>query len=131
MSLSVISSDNRVLSILNLANNNIGQLVLPEGWSEDKDRWGHTKGYTHADGREQKGHPGKPEGAIALANAIKDMGAIFTVIVNTFALPIQDIKFKAELDFSGKGLKVEDAIVIAALIPSNVSTQLFPRPCYR
>jgi hypothetical protein len=49
------------------------------------------------------------------------MGAISTVIVNTFPLPIQDIKSKAELDFSGKELGVEDIIIIAALIPSNVS----------
>jgi hypothetical protein len=49
------------------------------------------------------------------------MGAISTVIVNTFPLPIQDIKSKAALEFSGKGLKVEDAIIIAALLPSNVS----------
>jgi hypothetical protein len=50
-----------------------------------------------------------------------DNRAITTVIVNTFPLPIQDIKSKAELDFSRKKLKAEDAIVIAALIPSNVS----------
>jgi hypothetical protein len=62
-------------------------------------------------------------GIIAVANAIKVMRAISTVIVNTFALPIQDIKSKAELDFSGKGLKVEDAVIIGALIPSNVSTK--------
>jgi hypothetical protein len=44
-----------------------------------------------------------------------------TVIINKFPLPIQDIKSKAEVEFSGKGLKVEDAIIIAALIPLNVS----------
>jgi hypothetical protein len=60
-------------------------------------------------------------GIKALADVIPDMRAISTVIVNTFPLPIQDIKSKAELDFSGKGLKVGEAIVIAALIPSNVS----------
>jgi hypothetical protein len=48
-------------------------------------------------------------------------GTISTVIVNTFPLPIQDIKSKAELDFSGKRLRAEDAVIIAALIPSNVS----------
>jgi hypothetical protein len=58
------------------------------------------------------------------------MGAISTVIVNMFPLPIQDIKLKAELDFSGKGLGVEDAIIVAALIPSNVSRKIFPHPCY-
>jgi hypothetical protein len=69
-------------------------------------------------------------GVIALADAIPDMGAISTVIINTFPLPIQDIKCKAELDFSGKELKVEDAIIIAALVPSNVSRTRFYRPCY-
>ena len=45
-----------------------------------------------------------------------------TVIINKFALPIQDIKTKAQLDLSGKSLGVEDAIIIAALIPLNVSS---------
>jgi hypothetical protein len=67
-------------------------------------------------------------GVIALADTIKDMGVISTVIVNTFPLPIQDIKSKAELDFSRKGLKVEDAIIIAALLPSNVSRTIFGHP---
>ncbi len=44
-----------------------------------------------------------------------------TVTINTFALPIQDIKTKSDLDFSGKHLRIEDAIIIAALIPLNVS----------
>jgi hypothetical protein len=61
------------------------------------------------------------EGALVVADYLDGNGTISTVIVNTFPLPIQDIKSKAKLDFSGKGLKVEDAIIIAALIPSNVS----------
>ena len=48
-------------------------------------------------------------------------GALVTVTINKFALPVQDIKTKAELDLSGKGLGVEDAIILAALIPLNVS----------
>ena len=47
--------------------------------------------------------------------------ALATVTINAFALPIQDIKTKTELDLSGKRLGVEDAIIIAALIPLNVS----------
>ena len=47
--------------------------------------------------------------------------AMKTVTINTFALPIQDIKTKSKPDFSGKGLRVEDAIIIATLIPLNVS----------
>jgi hypothetical protein len=70
-------------------------------------------------------------GVTALANVIPGMRAISTVIVNTFPLPIQDIKSKAELDFSGKGLNVEDAVIIAALIPLNVSRTTFPQSCYR
>jgi hypothetical protein len=178
-------SDMGALSVLNLAENNLGELVLPEGWTEDYDSDEDEEVYKHTDGREQKDNPGKPEGIIAIAKAIPDMrallqfdisnndiraeggkalvealrgnqvintlsiaendlsfnssadqdmsalvalagvipgmGAISTVTVNTFPLPIQDIKSKAELDFSGKELQVEDIIIIAALIPSNVS----------
>ena len=47
--------------------------------------------------------------------------ALVTVTINKFALPVRDIKTKTELDLSGKDLGVEDAIIIAALIPLNVS----------
>jgi hypothetical protein len=63
--------------------------------------------------------------AVVLASELPDKGAISTVTVSTFPLPIQDIRSKAELDFSGKNLEVEDAVIIAALIPSNVSRTLF------
>ena len=70
-------SDKGALSYLNLASNGIGELVLPKGWSE---KYGDAKrfGYTHGDGREQKEAPAgsTPEGAIAIANAIKDMRAL-------------------------------------------------------
>jgi hypothetical protein len=71
-------------------------------------------------------------GAIIISAWIshKDNGGISTAVVNTFPLPIQDIKSKAVLDFSGKGLKVEDAIIIAALLPSNVSCTTNPHPWY-
>ena len=60
-------------------------------------------------------------GVIAIRDAIPTMRAVATVTINMFPLPIQDIKTKAELDFSGKRLQVENAVVIAALIPLNVS----------
>ena len=69
-------------------------------------------------------------GVMDIANAIPTMGAMKTVTVNTFALPIQDIKTKSKLDFSGKGLRVEDAIIIAALIPLNVSRTTRFSCCY-
>jgi hypothetical protein len=51
----------------------------------------------------------------------QDMRAISTVIVYKFPLPIQDIKTKAELDLSAKELNYLDAVVLAALLPLNVS----------
>jgi hypothetical protein len=45
-----------------------------------------------------------------------------------FPLPIQDIKTKVELDLSGKELCSLDAIVIAALLPLNVSGTIFGYP---
>jgi hypothetical protein len=57
--------------------NNLGELVLPEGWTEDFDEYEGEEVYTHTDGREQKDNPGKPEGIIAIANnAIPDMRAL-------------------------------------------------------
>jgi hypothetical protein len=58
-------------------------------------------------------------------------GAISTVIVHKFPLPIQDIKTKAELDLSGNELNHLDAIIIAALLPLNVSRALFGYLYYR
>jgi hypothetical protein len=71
--------DMGALSVLNLAENNLGELVLPEGWTEDYDSDEDEEVYKHTDGREQKDHPGKPEGIIAIANAIPDMRAISSV----------------------------------------------------
>jgi hypothetical protein len=105
--LSDMLATNTVLKVLDLSSNN---------WKE----YG-TSGDLVGDG---------PDFAQELAVGISDNGAISTVLVNTFPLPIQDIKSKAELDFSNKGLSVEDAIIIAALIPSNVSRTAFFYPCY-
>jgi hypothetical protein len=45
--------------------------------------------------------------------------------MHKFPLPIQDIKAKAELDLSRKELNSLDAIVVAALLPLNVSQIIF------
>jgi hypothetical protein len=73
----------------------------------------------------------KPEFARELSVGISNNGAISTVIVHKFPLPIQDIKTKAELDLSGKELNHLDAIIIAALLPLNVSRALFGYLYYR
>jgi hypothetical protein len=62
--------------MLNLASNNLGELVLPEGWTKGEKADYSAYEYTHTDGSKQDQHPGKPEGIIALANAIPDMGAM-------------------------------------------------------
>jgi hypothetical protein len=64
---------NGVLSVLNLANNQLGESVLPEGWTEDCNSDEDEEVYKHTDGIEQKDNPGKPEGIIAIANAIPDI----------------------------------------------------------
>jgi hypothetical protein len=187
--------DMGALTSLDLSNNNIGQLVMSDGWQFDEDAdeyWKEVDGEEIVETQIPAGEQlatESPVGAIAIANAVEDMGAISsvnvlgnglgkegaevlgsawknhstlkticgaldrldlpgklgddlpvvlvelkyngaisTVIVNTFPLPIQDIKSKSELDFAGKGLKVEDAIIIAASIPSNVSRTMFCRP---
>ena len=53
--------------------------MLPEGWAEDYYSDDHTdedEVYRHTDGREQSDNPGKPEGIIAIANAIPGMRAL-------------------------------------------------------
>ena len=57
------------------------------------------------------------------------MGALSTFTLNEFPLPIQDIKTVAKLDFSGKQLKVEEASIIAELIPLNVSGRVLRSKC--
>jgi hypothetical protein len=131
------------LSVLNLASNNLGELVLPQGWSED---WivtlsfcSRAKEYTHTDGSKQDQHPGKPEGIIALANAISDMRAISSANLLENGIPMEQAKALAsilkehptlkslcgnsgeemEVDMSGKMNGAEDATMLAAEIIGN------------
>jgi hypothetical protein len=78
------------LTSLNLAENSLGEPVLPEGWTHsgytDEQRVGELglrsgcKEWEHSDGSFFKPRttekPGKPEGAIAIVNVIPDMGAL-------------------------------------------------------
>jgi hypothetical protein len=66
--------DKRALTTLNLAYNELGEIVLAAGW-----RSKNTNGcypWVGPDGQEQRIKPGKPEGAITIADAIRDMGAL-------------------------------------------------------
>jgi hypothetical protein len=129
--------------VLNLASNNLGALVLPEGWTKN---FGEVDGkygnvFTHADGTKQMEHPGKPEGIIALANAIPDMGALSSVNLlknvitfeqaqNLAGILIKHPALKSlcgnsgdetELDMRGKDISIDagGAIMLAAEILGN------------
>ena len=76
------------MTSLDISNNKIGELVLPNDWKVIplySDSSG-VKGYKHANGREQTNHPGQPEGAIALAGAIKTNGALTSLNVSDNSL---------------------------------------------
>jgi hypothetical protein len=62
---------------LNISDNKLGQMSLPQGWKYAMSGGG-TMRYYGPNGANQVGPPAgaKAEGAIALANAIKDMGAM-------------------------------------------------------
>jgi hypothetical protein len=73
--------DMGAMTFLNLANNSLGDLVLPGGWTLDNKGYSAPKywKYKHEDGRVQTGvapEGSKPEGVVAIANAIPDMGAL-------------------------------------------------------
>jgi hypothetical protein len=151
----ITNKDNGALSVLNLAKNSLGELVLPKGWTEDVDYVTFESTYKHTDGREQKDkHPGKPEGIIAIANAIPNMGAISSINLLKNKIGIGQAEALAsmlkehptlkslcgnkgnetELDMSGKMNGSEDAIMLTAeiagsgaLLSLDVSSNNFTR----
>jgi hypothetical protein len=86
--------NNRALYVLNLAENDLGALVLPEAWTEDYES-DDNEAYRHTDGREQSDNPGKPEGLIAIANAIPDMGAMTSLNLASNKLGVDGAKIIA------------------------------------
>jgi hypothetical protein len=127
---------------LNLANNHLEEQVLPQGWSEDlKTGYSAKKEYTHTDGSKQDQHPGKPEGIIALAIAIPNMGAILSVDLLKNGIGVAQAEglvniLKAhptlkslcgnkgnetKLNMSGKMHGAEDAILLGPEIAGNAA----------
>jgi hypothetical protein len=131
--------DNRALSELNLASNNLGALVLPEGWTKKDEHFDRTwqEVFTHADGTKQIEHPGKPEGIIALANAIPDMGALSKIIFggdgyvskkNGERVKAEPAALEAgmtEANLGNKNLGEGGAIIISAWIAHKDNGALF------
>jgi hypothetical protein len=135
----------QTLCVLNLADNRLGANLLPDGW-----RYEYMSCVTgglpfrHEDGTEQKDHPGKPEGIIAVAAALKDNTTLLSLHVGQNGIPKKEMKeimaiatnkesmtilcevpFKdtnlAELDISGKKLGVEGALVVAQYLDGNTA----------
>jgi hypothetical protein len=137
--------DMRALTSLNVADNNLGILVLPDGWTkktvesqEEYDAYGNEV-FVHTAGQKQKENPGKPMGLIAIATAIKDMRAISSVNVlfndigaeqaHALANVLKEhVTLKSlcgnkgnetELDMSGKKIGADGAIMLAPEIADN------------
>jgi Leucine-rich repeat (LRR) protein len=113
-------SDNGALTSLNLANNSLGELVPPEGWTKKTGGIGSGSPifFKHADGREQKQDPGsKPEGIIAIASAIPDMGALTSLNLSSNDLKAEGAKIVA------KAIKVANCAIAYC---SRVGTDFMP-----
>jgi hypothetical protein len=116
----------RAMTSLDVSDNNLGALVLPEGWEYDKSAsaWDSSKWiYKHADGREQKGHPGKAEGIIALANAIPDMRAMTSLNLASNELRCEGAKIVAE------AIKVTKCTPVITMAPFSCSSDFSINCC--
>ena len=101
------------LTDLNISNNSIGIFVGPTGWKDGT----YGGKYKKDDGSLHDNPPvGGFPGVVAIANAIKDNGALETI---TFGAE-QAVTMKADMteaDFSGKGLGASGAMIVAAFLP--------------
>jgi Ran GTPase-activating protein (RanGAP) involved in mRNA processing and transport len=141
-------STNGALTSLNISNNGIGKLVWPEGWQGWRAGDNELYKFYHSDGRKQDGDPGeplvqgKPEGAIAISNAINTMWALTSLHIGNNSIPIEKMneilamveakpamkvlcavpfrdKSITELDVSSHRLGVEGALVIRRYLENN------------
>jgi hypothetical protein len=103
-----------------MSNNEIGQPVLPEGWSTDyiPTYTGDDK-YKHTDGRKQatapEGSCARAEGIIALASAIPNMGRLLSLDISSNDLYAEGTTLLAQ---AVKG----NQIMTALNISSNLMT---------
>jgi hypothetical protein len=90
--------------------------VRPEGWPRPASSRGEE--WTQSDGAKVTENPGKPEGVIAIANALPDMGALSQFIFsgdendNTVTMTTE----MTDANFSKK-LKSYEAHIVAAFLP--------------
>jgi hypothetical protein len=94
--------------VLNLASNNLGEIALAAGWrSKDDD---DMRPWVGPEGQEQDEKPGKPEGIIAIVNAIPDMGALTHLDIssnNLVPAPWNASKRAFVKDLTGNGVHAD------------------------
>jgi hypothetical protein len=113
------------MTTLNISNNNIGKPdEFPEGWSYGLKEGCHSiYEYKHTDGRKQDDPPAgsKSSGLTALADAIKNMGALSTFTFSgdysSSSWPVAMETTMTEADFSCKNLGVSGSMMVAAFLP--------------
>jgi hypothetical protein len=115
-----LSRDKGALTQLNVSNNNIGQLVLPGGWEEaktdsDEPIFRQQGGEWAFEGPEKKAL-----GIIALADGIKNNGALLTFTFSgdhNHSQPVTMETTMTEADFSGKYLGVSGGMMLVTFLP--------------
>jgi hypothetical protein len=116
-----------LLRSLNLADNNLGQIVeglLPDGW-KSKDDDDAAPWLRIEDGHEQDEHPNaKPEGIIAIANAIPNMSAMTSLNLSGNGLGAVSAKHIAE------GIEVSKCVYTAILAPFSCPLDHWLNCCY-
>jgi hypothetical protein len=94
--------DNWALFSLDMSNNNIGQLVMGEGWQYDKDAKEYWKNVDSKEIVEKQLPEGeelataRPAGAIALVDAIKNMRALTSLNLSSNNLQAEGASIVAE-----------------------------------
>jgi hypothetical protein len=88
------------LLCLDVSDNNLGELVPPEGWTKGDYISGSGKyNWFHTDGRKEEGavpSGSTPDGIVALADAIPDVGALTSLNLSSNGLEAEGAKIVAE-----------------------------------
>eukprot|EP00935_MAST-01C_sp_MAST-1C-sp1_P001164 g1164.t1 len=122
------------MTTLDISNNNIGKIPLPQGWEQGSNKGDGRIIFRPTGGKWQwdppDGYSGKPDGVIALADAIKNNGALSKLIFGgdkyddwstgekkeiTPESAILEVGMK-EADLSNKNLGAGGAIIVGAWI---------------